>query len=85
MKALVLLATLALAAAAVPLASAGHTYNNCMNVWYPQPPPGWHNVCTTTDWWAHNPFTPLVNCLVAPLEVSVIGVKYDLAEGLACV
>lgn len=76
---------LSLLAVAVPVASATHTYWGCMNVWYPAPPPGWGNVCSTLDWWAHNPFTPLVNCLTDPLEISIIGVEYDPFAALACV
>ena len=85
MRTLPLVAAASLLLLAVPAASAGHTYWGCMYAWDPAPPPGWSNVCTTLDWWAHNPFTPLVDCLADPLEISIIGVAYDPFAALACV
>lgn len=79
------LAALALATLPLPLAEAGHTIMTCMSVWDPQPPPGWSIFCGANDWVQHNPFTPLANCLLAPLEIHVVGVTYDVAEALACV
>ena len=85
MRPIAILSALSLLVLAAPAATAGHTYSSCMQAWYPAPPPGWSNVCSTTDWWAHNPFTPLVSCLVAPLSITIIGVQYDVAQALACV
>lgn len=85
MRIVPLVAALALVTFAVPAASAGHTYASCVGIWDPVPPPGWEAFCAQLDWLSHNPVMPLVECLVAPLEIYVVGVKYELAEALACI
>ena len=84
MRLLPLVAAASLLLVAAPVVSASHTYWPCMQIWL-TPPPGWSQVCSTLDWTAHNPFTPLANCLLDPLSVSVIGVEYDVKQALACV
>ena len=79
--AILLVASLALATTALPVAAADHTWQQCMyGTWYPAPPPGWEHYCDLNDWLAHNPVSPLVGCLVDPLII----IGYDVKEGLAC-
>ena len=83
MKLRTLLAALALATLAVPVASATHFYSPCMNIWR-DAPPGWDVVCSQADWALHNPAVPLASCLASQLEVYFVGVSYDVWGALGC-
>ena len=79
--AILLAASLALAALALPVASAGHTWQQCMyGTWDPSAPPGWQHYCDLRAWADHKPVVPLVDCLLDPIII----VGYDVEEGLAC-
>lgn len=76
MKAVAILAAVALLTLALPVASAGHTIQGCMSAWYPAPPPGWSSVCSTLDWAAHNPVSPLANCILSKVKLNPLTIDY---------
>jgi hypothetical protein len=70
--------------ALVPAASADANCDN--NVWYPTPPPGWHQVCTTLDWVKGNPVSPILVCAEgkAHVTLSPLGATVDWATLSGC-
>jgi hypothetical protein len=84
MKLALVLASLAFATLALPVAAAG-PYEDCMyGVWYPSNPPGWAQVCSALVWVDGNPVTPLAGCLASQLTITIIGVNYNVAGAVAC-